>query len=231
MVRLRYGERDSVTESALTAMNVEDIRDMIHEIIPWLDPQTQVRVMILIEERAVAAGWTPPGPSESKIQEIEEFSVRAKKIVRISPGEMDTYLREGTLAFLARDYAAAFRIFRSLLKPLNWGDFDLGQEELFDEVLGVDLVDSTFRYVVAMYMTASPKNRVRAVCSAIKDVRELGFFMKPLEGMERVSVEPLPEFKEFAIQWREQLECEATSRKLTHFEEDWLYEARRYQPM
>ena len=204
MAHLRHGERDSVVDAALDAMDAEQLRELVRALIPWLDDATQARLMNEVVERAARAssGWTPTTPTERRVDEIEAFVAAAQRVHQADPSDVDDYLREGTHALLARDYPAAFRIFRALLIPIGDGDIDLGQHELVDEVLGVDIDACAKQYVVAMYMTSSPKNRARAVCSAIEDVRRVGYFFEPLRELERVAVEPLPDFDDFLVQWR-----------------------------
>lgn len=96
------------------------------------------------------------------IAEIQEFAEAAKRTGCAEPSEVDAYLREGSNAFLAKNYTAAFQIFRALLIPAGHGEFHLGQDELIDEVAGVDPATCAAQHVVSMYMTATPKNRGKA---------------------------------------------------------------------
>jgi len=203
MAHLRHGKRDSVVDAALDAMDAEQLRELVRALIPWLDDATQARLMNEVVERAARASgsWAPSTPDNQRVEEIEAFVAAARNIHQADPSDVDDYLREGTHAFLARDYAAAVRIFRALLIPIGEGDIDLGQHEFVDEVLGVDVDACAKQYVVAMYMTASPKSRARAVCSGIEEVQGIGYFFEPLRDIERVAVEPLPDFDDFLTQW------------------------------
>ena len=204
MAHLRHGERDSVVDAALDAMDAEQLRALIRAVIPWLDHATPARLMNEVVNRAARAssGWSPSTPSERRVEEIEAYVAAARRVHQADPSDVDDYLREGTHAFLARDYAAALRIFQALLIPIGEADIDLGQHEVVNEVLGVDVDACAKQYVAAMYMTASPTNRARAVCSAIEDVPGVGYFFEPLRELERASVEPLPDFDELLVQWR-----------------------------
>jgi hypothetical protein len=71
------------------------------------------------------------------------------------------------------------------------GAVDLGQHEMLDEVLGVDVGACAAQYVVAEYMTATKDERPRAVRSAIEQIECVGSSSDPLREMERVAVEPL----------------------------------------
>ncbi len=52
-----------------------------------------------------------------------------------------------------------------------------------------------------MYMTAAPAHRAKAVKTAIDDMSAAGHFWHPLEQLERVTVEPLPDFEDFLEAW------------------------------
>ena len=81
-------------------------------------------------------------------------------------------------------------------------DIDLGQHEMLEEVLGVDVQACAVQYVVSVYMTAPKQQRAKAVLSAIDEMQYTGHFWEPLRELERVSVEPLPVFDDFLVQWR-----------------------------
>jgi len=229
MGRSPHDEDARVVDAALDAMDAEQLRDLTRALMSWLDDATQARLKNEVVDRAArsAGGWTPSPPSDPRVEEIEAFAATAEGDGQADPSDVDDYLRAGTHAFLARDYAAAFRIFRALLIPIGNGDLDLGQDELVDEVLGVDIDACAKQYVVAMYMTASPKTRARAVCSAIGEVQGLGFFFEPLKELERVAVDPLPELEDFLVHWRALVEervAAATKSDWDRREDCWLRE-------
>ena len=121
----------------------------------------------------------------------------------------------------------ASRIFRALLPPIGDCDIDLGQHELVDEVLGVDVDACAKQYVVAMYMTSSAKSRAHAVSSAIEEVQSVGYFSEPLRELERVAVEPLPDFDDFLVQWHTLVEEQVDAAKKSDWdrrEDRWLRE-------
>ncbi len=68
--------------------------------------------------------------------------------------------------------------------------------------LGVNAADCAAQYAVAVYMTSALEHRAGAVFKAIDDMREVGVFLNPLREMERIAVEPLPDFEVFLPQWR-----------------------------
>ncbi len=140
---------------------------------------------------------------------------------------MIEYLREGSHAFLARDYTATLAIFRALLVPVSAGEIYLGQHEMLDEVLHVDLADCAAQYVVAAYMTSTPPERAEAVLAALDAVRTEGHFWTPIRELERVAVEPLPGLAEFLSEWRSLVTARATGERADDWETDpdrWLSE-------
>jgi hypothetical protein len=220
---------DRTTEAALNAMSADELRALIRDIIPWLDESTHGRLVNALVDRAARnpSGWTPQGPTDAVAADIVAFADAAKRVGYSDPGDVDEYLRQGAHAFLARDYRAAFRIFRALLIPVGNVDIDLGQHEMLDEVLGVDVARCAMQYVVSVYMTASPRHRGKAVLSAIDDVQAIGHFWEPLQEMERVVVEPLPEFPQFLAQWRSLVEERSVEKRGHDWDSDedrWLHE-------
>jgi hypothetical protein len=229
----RYDSRSqldhSAVEAALDTLNADDLRGLIRETIPWLDEMTQSRLVNALVERAARnhTGWVPAGPSEALVADIVTFAEAAKRVGYAEPFEVDDYLKEGSIAFLSRDYRAAFQIFRALLVPMGEGDFHVGQDEVVDEVLGADVQTCVAQYVISMYMTATVKNRGKAVHSAIDEMRGIGYFFEPLREMERVAVEPLPELDAFLVQWRGLLEERVARERNRGWDSDedrWLRE-------
>ena len=194
----------SVTEAALDAMDAQELRELIRDIIPWLDEATHARMVNGLVDRAARnrSGWLPAGPANQVVADIVEFAAAARRVGYAQPWEIDEYLRLGSNAFLGKDYRAALEIFRALLIPISDGDIDLGQHEMVDEVLGVDVQACAAQYVVSVYMTATKQHRAKAVLSAIDEMHSTGLFWEPLREMERVAVEPFPEFDFFLAQWR-----------------------------
>lgn len=207
------------TEAALAAMDAEELRDLIREMIPWLDESTHARLVDALVDRAARSrsGWVPRGPTNDAVGEILRFAEAAERVGYADPSEVDDYLRQGSNAFLGKDYRSAYQIFRALLVPIGNADVDLGQHETLDEVLAIDVAACAAQYVVSTYMTATPSNRGKAVHSAIDEVRGIGHFWEPMREMERVAVEPLPELSEFLAQWRALVEERADRGR----ESDW----------
>ncbi len=201
MARSTYGE-PNMLDAALDALSADDLRGVIRRLVPWMDDQMLGRLKNDAIALAARAGQAPASPSEARIAAIEAFAVEARRMGDVEPAGVDRALRQGANAFLARDYPAAFRIFRALLIPIAEAEIYLGEDELVDEVLGVDPADCACQFVVAMYMTAAPKRRAVAVLAAIEQVESVGYFFEPLAQMERIAVEPLPGFDAFLPEWR-----------------------------
>lgn len=217
----------AVIEAALAAMGAGDLRELIRNIIPWLDNATHTRLASAIIDRAArnSSGWTPAAPTQQAVSEIVDFADAAKRIGSADPLEVDNYLRQGSNAFLARDYQTAFQIFRTLLLPLGNAEIDLGQDELIDEVLGVNLAECAAQYAVAVYMTSTPRSRAEAVLAAIDEVCGVGHFWEPLREIERVAVGILPGFEEFLPEWRVLVEDRVQKERRS----DWDSDATRWR--
>lgn len=69
-----------------------------------------------------ASGWIPDGPTSDAVDEIVRFAEAAQSVGYAYPAAVDNYLGQGSNAFLAKDYRAAFRIFHALLIPMGSGD-------------------------------------------------------------------------------------------------------------
>jgi hypothetical protein len=194
----------AVIDEALNAMEAEKLRELIRGIIPWLDDKTHARLVNELIGQAARgdSGWTPTGPCEKEISEIVTFAKAATRVGYAEPSQVDDYLRRGTNAFLGKNYPSAVQIFHSLLIPVSVCDIDLGQQEMIEEVLNIDVADCAAQYVISVYMTSELAHRTQAVYSAIEQVRHIGNFYSPLAEMQRVAVEPLPEFDDFLVGWR-----------------------------
>lgn len=194
----------SVTDAAIEAMDATELRAFIRDMLTWLDEATHARFVNALVDRASRnpSDWVPEGPTDAAVSDIVAFVQAAGRIGYADPSDVDDYLGQGSNAFLGRNYQAAVQIFRALLIPIGNADIDLGQHEMLDEVLGVDVATCAAQYVVSVYMTSTPKNRAKAVLSAIDEMRDIGHFWEPLRELERVSVEPLPDFDDFLVQWR-----------------------------
>lgn len=95
------------------------------------------------------------------------FADAARRIAYADPDEVSDYHRRGTRAFLAGDHASARAVFEALLLPVARGDISLGQHEMVEEVLNVDLQVTVAQYVTNVYTTSPLGCRANAVYSAM----------------------------------------------------------------
>jgi hypothetical protein len=226
------GQQASVIESALAAMDADELRELVREMLLELDDRAHGRAICTLIDRAArnTSGWAPEAASDGSIAAIVAFAEAARRVGQADPSEVDGHLREGANAFLGKSYRSAFQIFRALLPPLGNGDIDLGQHEMLDEVLSVDLMASAAQYVVSVYITASPAQRAKAVRSAIDDVHGVHQFWEPLRELEKVAVEPLPGLDEFLPEWRVLVEASVAGERRNDWDRDedrWLREVVR----
>ncbi|MBN1425735.1 hypothetical protein JXA88_14375 [Candidatus Fermentibacteria bacterium] len=198
----------SDADAALETMSEDELRQLIRDIIPWLEEASHSRLANMVIARASHSdsGWAPAPPTERNIARILAFAESAVRDGYADPEEVDDCLRQASNAFLARDYGAALRIFRALLLPMGEGAIHLGEHEMLDEVLNVDVAACAAHYVVATYMTEHAGRRAEAVRAALNEIQSIGSFWEPLRKMERVAVEPLPELDQFLSQWKALLE-------------------------
>ena len=198
-------------DAALDAMDAAELREVVRQALPRLEHRLRARIVDDVVERAARSGskWRPKGPGSRGIAAIVRFAEKAKRDGHADASVVNGHLREGVNAFLERDYAAAVEIFRALLLPVTEGEIDLGQDEQVEEVLGVDVAECAARYVAATYLTSARATRAIAVLEAIRGVESVVPFWIPLRDLERVALEPLPQFEDFLLQWRTLLEAEA----------------------
>lgn len=216
-------------DAALAGLDAKTLRALLRDLILEADEPTGSRILDRLAAHAVrgGTGWEPAGPSADVISSIINFAREAERMGYAEPWQVDEFLRAGMNAFLSRDYAAAFKVFRSLLAPIGDGDIYLGQDELADEVLSVDLTECAAMHVVAAYISAEAQHRADAVSSAIRDVHGVAYLSEPLREMERVTVDSLPGFDAFVRRWRTLLEESTGDRDgaWAHDEKLWLREA------
>jgi len=217
----------AVIDTALAAMDADELRELIREITPWLDEPNHARFVSVIINRAArsSSGWAPTAPMARTVTEIAGFVEAATRVGYADPSDIDNYLRQGSNAFLARSYGTASRILRTLLLPLANAEIDLGQDEMVDEVLGVNIADCAAQYAVAVYMNSTPESRAETVLAAIDEIPGVGHFWEPLRELERVAIEPLSGFEKFLPEWRALVEARAEQGR----QRDWESDADRWR--
>lgn len=211
------------------AMSADELRQVIREMMPDLDDRARGRMASSIVSRAArdGSGWVPAALDDTAVGEAVAFAQAAAQAGQADPADVDEHLRRGNSAFLRHDYAAAYRIFAALIPAIAEGEIDLGQDEMVDEVLGVDVGECAIRLVVSAYMTADPARRPEAVRTAIDETSGVGYFAAPIREMERAAGKALPGLEDFLPRWRALLESEAAREQATHWDRDadrWLRE-------
>jgi hypothetical protein len=235
---MRRGRRSAsktdpgVVEEALGAMDADELRKLVCDMLVELDDHARGLLANRVVDRAArnSSAWTPSGPCHEVVASVVEFAAAARRVGFADPSDVDGCLCGGVKAFLGKDYPAALVIFRELLIPISVADIDLGQHEMLDEVLTVDVSACAAQYVVSMYMTAAPADRAKAVRAAIGDVEGVAHFREPLLEMERVAVEPLPELDDFLPRWRAIIEENVADEQRSDWEtlrDRWLREVIR----
>ena len=212
-VRRRSGRspRQSVDTDlarALEAMSAPELRAFVRAALDELGDDQRVRVVDSLMARAVRghAGWKPSRPSPRIVTDAKSFADAARCVGYAEPGDVSEHLRLAAKAFLAGDHASARAVFEALLLPIATVDIDLGQHELVDDVLSVDVHACVAQYVTSVYTTTLLADRAGAVFKAIEDVKGVGSLLKPIEDMEGVSAGALPELSAFLPRWVKHLE-------------------------
>lgn len=219
--------RSADLTAALNALDAEELRAFVQEALDRLDdgPRGQLEDA-LVQRAAAQSRWRPAAPSSEKVDEAKRFAVAARHVGQADPSDVDEYLRQGVTASLAGDHAAARAIFEALLPPIASADIDLGQHEMVDEVLSVDLHDCISRYLAAVSMTTPVAHRAEALFAAAELGYSLTYLQDPLAVIERVLGPGLPDFDPFLAAWIERLELNAGSHRDWESEHDrWLREA------
>jgi hypothetical protein len=221
-------QHDTDLENALDAMTAEELRSFVRDVLERLDrePWGEVVDYLIACAAKGGSGWRPSGPSGRIVDEIKHVAKAARRNGYADPEEMDDYLRQGTKAFLAGEHGTAREVLEALLLPIADAEIDLGQHEMVEEVLSVDVYECAAQYVVSVYVTTSIEDRAEALCQAIDALHGVGVFLEPLAQMERVATELLPEFEAFLPRWLKHIEREASSESEWGRDRDhWLREA------
>lgn len=200
-------------EAALDALDSNELRALAREMLQALGDASRSRFAnsLLSQAARKGKGGPPSAKSALDVAEVSSFVAAAIRVGQADPSDVDARLRLGSLAFVRKDYAAARGILGDLIRMLESGDVYLGEDELVEDVLAVDLGVCTAQYLVAVYMTTGAQNRAKAIREALEVFAVLDHFTEPIGRMEQVAVEPLPELKAFLPQWRSILGKEAVA--------------------
>jgi len=209
-------------------MGAEELRSFVRDALDMLDDELRVQVEDALLRRAASgnSGWRPDAPSRAAVERARSFAEAARRVGGADPHDVDDHLRQGVKASLAGDHAGAREILGALLPPIADGEIDLGQHELVDEVLSVDLHDCAARYLAAVYGITPLEGRAAAVRDGLKAVHGLVYMSAPIEAMERAIGGPLPQLDRFLSLWIERLAGEVEPAGDWESDRDrWLREA------
>ncbi|WP_147443550.1 hypothetical protein [Corallococcus sicarius] len=221
---VRAGRGKSLHD-ALSTLPAEALRAVIAEALEWQGegPRGKLEEALLRRVAAAGAGEGSAGPPSARVVDVERFAAAAQRVGCADPSEVDDALQQGIRASRAGDHATACAIFRALLLPVANADIDLGQDELVEEVLSVDLQDCTIRYLAAVYMTTPVAARADAIAAAIDEVPGLAYFSDPVEELQAALGGTLPDRDAFLSAWISRLERDAKPASLWESEKErWL---------
>ncbi len=219
---------DADLDTALDAMTAPELRMFVLAVLDQLEDEQRTRVVDSLMARAAKGhtGWRPSHPSQRIVSDAQSFADAARRVGYADPGDVSEHLRLASKAFLAGDHASARSVFEALLLPIATVDIDLGQHELVDDVLSIDVQACVAQYVTSVYTTTPLGDRAGAVFKAIEDVKGVGSLLNPIKDMEDVSAGALPHLGKFLPRWVKRLGRLRPSKNEWESDEDrWLREA------
>jgi hypothetical protein len=233
MVRRRPGpprirSTDVDLGTALEAMTAPELRSFVRAVLDELEDEPRGRLIDSLMTRAARGdvGWKPNRPAPRIVNDARSFADAAQQVGHADPDDVSEYLRLASRAFLAGDHASARAVFEALLIPISTVDIDLGQHELVDDVLSVDVHTSVAQYVTSVYTTTTLPDRAGAVFKAIETVKPIGTVLNPIGEMEGVSAGALPDLGAFLPRWVKHLARRRPSKDEWESDhERWLREA------
>ena len=189
-------------------MTAPELRSFVRTVLDGLNDDQRITLRDSLVARATQGhtGWKPSRPSDHVVDEVCVFADAARRVAYADPDEVSDYLRQGTRAFLAGDHASARAVFETLLLPVAQGDINLGQHEMIEEVLHVDVHAAVAQYVTSVYTTTPLGGRANAVYSAIIHVEGVASLVNPIAEMEGVAAGALPDLGSFLPRWVKRLE-------------------------
>jgi hypothetical protein len=209
---MRPGRAENLTEP-LAALSAAELRRFVSDALERLDDGPRADLEDLLLQRAARSdsGWKPAPPSAGFVEEAQAFAAAARRVGQAEPSEVDDFLRRAITASLAGDHASARAAFEVLLEPIDNGDIFLGQDEMVDEVLSVDLHECLRRFVTAAYVTTPIADRPEAVLKAIDAANGLSYLRDPIEEIAGTLGGSVPDVEAFLPLWIARLEGEAES--------------------
>lgn len=209
-------------------MSAPELRAFVRTVLDELEDEHRARVVDSLMARAANgdAGLKPNRPSSRIVGDARSFADAARDVGHADPSDVSEYLRLASRALLAGDHASARAVFEALLLPLATVDIDLGQHELVDDALSVDVHACIAQYVTSVYTTTPVGDRANAVFKTIEDVKGVGSLLNPIQDMEGVSAGTLPDLGSFLPRWVKRLgRLRPSKDEWESDEERWLREA------
>jgi hypothetical protein len=184
-------------------MTAPELRAFVRAVLDEFEDEQRGRLIDSLMTRAARgdAGWKPNRPSSRIVNDARSFADAARQVGYANPDDVSEHLRLASRALLAGDHASARAVFEALLLPISTVDIDLGQHELVDEVLSVDVHTCIAQYVTSVYTTTPLPDRPGAVFKAIENVKPIGSMLNPIAEMEGVSAGALPDLGAFLPRW------------------------------
>src|SRR5262249_56134937 len=133
-------------------MTAPELRAFVHSVLAEMEDEQRTRIIDSLFARAARghAGWKPNHPSSRAVDDARSFADAARQLGYADPGDVTEHLRLASKAFLAGDHSSARAVFEALLIPISTADIDLGQHELVDDVLSVDVHACVAQYVTSV---------------------------------------------------------------------------------
>lgn len=189
-------------ESAIDVIDAESLRALVRDLAlrasatdrAWLVDELMRRA------RRQVAGWKPPGSDQRLLADVAECIRRTARYDG-SPAEVDDLLRRAARSLIAGDAAQARTAYDQLFPVLLDGEISLDYDELLEEVLEVDLLDAALCWLAATYLTTRFAERPMALLRVLDQTWRMAAVTTMLDGMQRVSGQPLPDLDEFLPQW------------------------------
>ncbi|MBY0276115.1 hypothetical protein K2Z84_12285 [Candidatus Binatia bacterium] len=207
---VRRGRAENLDE-ALAALSADELREAVRDALERLDdgPRGDLEDRLILLATRGVSGWKPPAPARTLVDDARSFIAAACRVARADPRDVDDFLRRAITASLAGDHASARAVFEVVLEPICQGDIDLGQHEMVDEVLSIDLHECTCRLVAAAYLTTPLAERADAVIAAIDLASGASYVDDPVDVIAAALDHEVPELDAFLPLWIARLEREA----------------------
>src|SRR5215213_1259230 len=156
---------DTGLDGPAEAMTAPELRAFVRAVLDELEEEQRNRVIDSLMTRAAKgdAGWKPNRPSSRIVNDARSVADAAQRVGHADPDDVSEHLRLASKAFLAGDHASARAVFEALLIPISTVDIDLGQRELVDDVLSVDVHTCIAQYVTSVSTPTPLADRAGAV--------------------------------------------------------------------